>query len=50
MEGVTYIEFCNRHNKTIDAVRMKVRRKLGEQSVKENDIIPPNVLSMLANR
>jgi hypothetical protein len=47
MEGVTYIEFCNRHNKTIDAVRMKVRRKLGEQSVKENDIIPPNVLSML---
>jgi hypothetical protein len=47
MEGITYIEFCNRHNKTIDAVRMKVRRKLGEQSVKENDVIPTNVLSML---
>lgn len=46
-DQITYKAFCEQHNKTIDAVRMKVRRKLGKQSVNENDAIPPNVLSML---
>lgn len=46
-DQITYRAFCEQHNKTIDAVRMKVRRKLGKQSVNENDVIPPNVLSML---
>lgn len=46
-DQITYKAFCEQHNKTIDAVRMKVRRKLGKQSVNENDVIPPNVLSML---
>lgn len=46
-EQITYRAFCEQHNKTIDAVRMRVRRNLGKQSVNENDVIPPNVLSML---
>jgi len=46
-DQITYRAFCEQHNKTIDAVRMRVRRNLGKQSVNENDVIPPNVLSML---
>jgi hypothetical protein len=47
MEQITYGQYTEQTGKTIDAVRMRVRRKLGKQPVNVDDVIPSNVLSML---
>jgi hypothetical protein len=47
MEQITYGQYAKQTGKTIDAVRMRVRRNLGRQSVNIDDVIPPNVLFML---
>jgi len=47
MEQITYGQYTEQTGKTIDAVRMRVRRNLGKQPVNIDDVIPPNVLSML---
>jgi hypothetical protein len=47
MEQITYGQYIEQTGETIDAVRMRVRRKLGKQPVNVDGVIPTNVLSML---
>jgi hypothetical protein len=47
MDQITYGQYIEQTGETIDAVRMRVRRKLGKQPVNVDGVIPTNVLSML---